>query len=127
MLLLALGVLASPLLLLPLAFVLAAVYRRVLAALRLDTYAHLPQPRHADAWLRSLVFGDLGAVQRAPPAEQHLAWGRELGDVFVYRSVQGVAATGRGRAATCGGPLRQRGSAAASAPCVRLLAEHLRV
>lgn len=50
-----------------------------------EQYVHLPRPKH-EYWTFPL-YGDLGSIQKARPAEAHIAWTRELGNVYVYRGI----------------------------------------
>lgn len=49
-----------------------------------DDYNHIPRPK-LSSWFFPL-FGHLGAIRAARPAEAHLGWNKELGtEVYVYR------------------------------------------
>ena len=68
------------------AYLLLKSLARVLSVrvLHTDAYNHVPRPRN-ESWLFP-IYGDLSVIQKAPPAEAHIGWIRELkSNVYVYR------------------------------------------
>lgn len=43
-----------------------------------ELYANLPRPQGVSTWPGRLIFGDFAAIRKAPPAQAHLEWSKEL-------------------------------------------------
>ena len=79
---------AAPILLASLfvTYLLSKAFYRILSVriLHNDVYDHLPRPE-LTSWLAPL-YGDLGVIKAAQPAEAHIEWIKQLqSDVYVYR------------------------------------------
>ncbi|UZJ57204.1 hypothetical protein CBS101457_006524 [Exobasidium rhododendri] len=67
-------------------YLISKAFYRVLSArvFHNDIYDHLPRPK-SSSWLAPL-YGDLGAIREAQPAEAHIQWIKDLqSNVYVYR------------------------------------------
>jgi hypothetical protein len=81
-----LGVAPFALVLLFISYIISKAIYRILSVkvFHNDVYDHLPRPKNL-SWLAP-IYGDLGAIREAQPAEQHIQWSRELdSDIYVYR------------------------------------------